>query len=1122
MPDNPADTSNPPAPEDRTPQRPGTPGALAASWPRRRFLGVSGLVGASALAAPLAHPQTAAAAPSGAASPARASRYASAQAAGASGPPAGLRAEHAEQPLALDTARPRLSWRADPAAAGRQTAYQVVVGRDAQQVHAGHGDLWDSGRVGSDQCVDVGYGGTVPGAGSRCHWAVRTWDEDGAVSGWSAPAWFEVGPLDEADWHGADWIQAPGADLPSLTGSHWIWYPEGAAGDSFPDEVRYFRRDFTLADASAVTDATAVVTADDFYDLYVNGTLVASHPQQTDGWQRAQVYDVRPLLRTGANTVAVAATNIGPTPAGLLAAVRVTAGASVVALPTDASWRTSTTAPTGWQDAGFDDSGWAAPLDQGTYGTGVWGSNVTVDSSAPAPLLRKRFPIAAPVSSARLYVCGLGYYVASLNGERVGDRELDPAPSVYDRTGLYSAYDVTDLLRRGDNTVGLVLGRSFYAIDSPNIYWEFASWISDRPAARLVLRATHPDGSTTTVVSDGGWETRPGPTLSDSVYNGDIFDARALPAGWDRPGAPSAGWTPVAVGSGPKLPPATRPQIMPPIRVTGTLAATSMTATASGGYVFRFPRLVTGRPRLRVRAPAGTTIDLRYGEILRADGTVDNQGDAGITPGEIQHDTYTAAGSGLETWEPSFSYGSFQYVQVDGYPGRPPLDAVSARMLGTDLPSAGDFHCSDDLLDTVHAMCRDTIANNLTGIPTDTPMYEKRGWLGDASLFCAPSVDNFDAQTFWTNFLAVVADDQGADGNFGDLAPAVGPGQGADPTWSTAGLVLPWTLYQEYGDLGILETRYAGMKRFVDHLTGRATGSILDGTYGDWCAPGYVAPPEGARLTSTGSYYRCAVLLSQIAGALGRTADQTSYAALAGQIGDAFNAEFLDTAAGVYRTGTGTAYRQSSNAYPLFLGLVPDAQRDAVVTHLVERIAANGNHLDTGIVGTMALFPALTEHGHVDLAHQVAAQRTYPGYGYWVSLGATTLWEQWIATPRSHDHAMFGSIDDWFYKYLAGIRPAAPGYRSIAIRPYVPSGLTSVSAHRDTPYGRVAVDWRTSGRTFAIDVTVPANTTATLTVPCAPGARVHASPGVTPTPGAPAGTAAFRAGPGAHAVTVRS
>lgn len=1075
------------------------PHALSARWPRRRFLGVSGLIGASALAAPFVDPLAASATPSG---PAGAAAH-------RSGPPAGLRSEHAERPLALDTTRPRLSWRSDASSAGRQHAYQVVVGRSEKQVRAGRGDVWDSGRITSDQCVDVDYTGAGLDVGRRYHWAVRTWDERGTASPWSTPSWFEVGPLAEADWQGADWIQEQAPDLPSLAQSHWIWYPEGAAGDFFPDEVRYFRRDFTLADASAVTEATALVTADDFYDLYLNGTLVASHPQQTNGWQHAQVYDLRPLLRTGANAIALAVTNIGPTPAGLLAVARLTSGDSTVTLPTDTAWRTSASAPAGWQAADFDDSGWAAPLDQGVFGTGAWGGNVSVETAAPAPYLRKEFSVGAPITSARLYVCGLGYYVASLNGERVGDSELDPAPSVYDKAGQYSAYDVTGQLQRGRNALGLVLGRSFYAIDSPNIYWNNASWIAQRPAVRLVLVVTHPDGTATTVVSDGSWSAHPGPTLSDSVYNGDVHDARAELPRWDRPGAPRTGWTPVAVGAGAKLPPAVRPQLMPPVRVTETLKAVSVTRTASGSYVFRFPRVVTGRPRLKVRAAAGTTVDLRYGETLNADGTVNNQGDPGITPGEIQHDAYTTSGSGPETWESSFSYGSFLYVQVDGYPGTPPHDAVTARVMNTDLPSAGDFRCSDDLVNTVHRMTRDTIANNLTGIPTDTPMYEKRGWLGDAALFCAPSLDNFDAQTFWANFLAVMADDQGADGNYGDLAPALGPGQGADPTWSTAGLVLPWMLYQEYGDLGVLDTHYAGMRRFVEYLRGRATGSILDGTYGDWCSPGNVPPPEGAKLTSTGSYFRCATLLSRIAGALGKSADQTAYAALAAEIRGAFNAAFLDPAAGIYRTGTATPYRQSSNAYPLFLGLVPDAQRDAVVTNLVQHIAANGNHLDTGIVGTMALFPALTEHGHVDLAYRVVTQRTYPSYGYWVSLGATTLWEQWIATPRSRDHAMFGSVDDWFYKYLAGIQPAAPGYKEIAIRPYVPSGLTSVSAHRDTPYGRVAVDWRTSGRTFRLDVTVPANTTATLAVPCPPGARVRATTGVSPT-AAGAGTAGFR------------
>jgi alpha-L-rhamnosidase len=426
------------------------------------------------------------------------------------------------------------------------------------------------------------------------------------------------------------------------------------------------------------------------------------------------------------------------------------------------------------------------------------------------------------------------------------------------------------------------------------------------------------------------------------------------------------------------------------------------------------------------------------------------------------------------------------------------------------------------LVNTIHSMTRRTIANNLTGVPTDTPMYEKRGWLGDAQLYTAPGVDNFDMQSFLESFLQVMHDDQGRRGNFGDLAPANGPGKGADPTWSSAGLVIPWRLYQEYGDVAVLGAHYGGMCAFVDYLTSVARGGIVTGTYGDWSPPDSMNPfpPEGTDLVSTASYYRSAHILSGVAGVLGRAADAAGYAALASTVLAAFNAAFLDTSTSTYHGNIPTAYRQTSNALPLYLDMVPAAQVDAVVANLVTDIVSKGNHLDTGIIGTMALFPALTQYGHVDTAYAVATQTTFPSYGYCISLGATTLWEQWQKDPRSHDHSMFGTVDDWFFKYLLGIKPAAAGYKRIAVRPYVPSNLRSADGYRLTPYGRVSVGWAASATSFDIDVGIPSNTTALVSVPAPPGAGIEAH-GPTVRRGQSGAVAHYEVGAGTSTIRVR-
>lgn len=1069
---------------------------------RRTFLAAAGAVPAAIAFGQLTRPAAASAATTAADS------YSTTVAA--------MATESLVTPLGVDVAAPRLSWAMRAGQPGwSQSAYRIRVASSEAVLLRGGADVWDSGVVKSAQSADVDYGGPALQSATRYYWSVQVTDANGATAPWSASSWWETGLLAESDWSGAQWIAPPLPTLPSLTTAHWIWYPEGAADSSFPAETRYFRKDFTLPAGATVTSATLVMTADDYYTVYVNGTDFGGPGQVTDGWQTAQIYDVTSALTAGgANTIAASDTNLQAlsggvmvnTPAGLLGHLHIelSTGAAVD-IVTDGSWLAAQTVPDGWTAPSFDDSSWVGALDQGQYGGGPWGSNVQVPEQIPAPYMRSEFSVGKPVRQARLSISGLGYYVASINGKRVGDHMLDPGPTVFNENVMYSTYDVTDLVRRGENAIGVVLGRGFYAIDSPNIYWNTAPWLSQTPVLLAKLVVEQADGSEVTLVSGPDWLTTDSPTLTDSVYNGETYDARKAIVGWDMPGLDTSGWTASATPSAPA--PSVSSQLMPPIRVVETVEPTAVVTLAPGSYRYEFPAVIAGWPVIAVSGPAGTEVIVRYAEKLNSDGTVDNTGDPGITPGEIQRDNYILAGTGVEDWEPRFSYGSFQYIQVDGLSAQPPAGAIKARVAHTDVPLTGDFHSSDELLNTIHAMSRRTILNNLTGVPTDTPMYEKRGWFGDAQLYTAPAVDNFDLHAFLTNFLRVQATDQGGNGNYGDLAPANGPGEGGDPTWSSAGLVIPWRLYTEYGDSDVLAAHYASMKAFVDYLTGVASGSLVSGTYGDWEAPlapesSYSAPPEGTQLVSTASYYRCAVILAQAAQVLGNQADATTYAALAQTVKSAFNAAFLDASTGIYQTSIPAGYRQTSSAFPLYLGMVPSASVSAVVSNLVAGIAANGNYLNTGIVGTMALFPALTTHGNVDLAYTVATQTGFPSYGYWVGLGATTLWEEWAPDPRSHDHGMFGTVDDWFFKYLAGIQPAAPGYKQISVQPYVPTGLTEVDAYQTTPYGRVAVRWQVSGGRFRMGVTVPPNTTATVSVPSASG-----------------GYSSYRVGSGEHTFT---
>lgn len=740
-----------------------------------------------------------------------------------------------------------------------------------------------------------------------------------------------------------------------------------------------------------------------------------------------------------------------------------------------------------WDNQGHD-SKWAEPgwWEAGLLAAGDWSGAqwITGADSPAAPLLRAVFHITKPVANARLYIGAAGYYVASLNGNRVGDAVLDPGFTAYDKRVLYATYDVTGGIVPGTNALGVTLGRGFYAMDTASgkiLWWNRAPWLARQPRLIAKLDITYADQTHTIVVSASDWLTHPGPTTSDSLYRGETYDARLYPTGWDTPGYDDRDWTKVSVAVAPSA--HLQAQTAEPMRITNELKAVGISQPKPGVFVFKFPVMMAGWPRLTVSGSAGTTVMLRLGEKLHADGTVDNMGDPGLTPGEIQRYEYTLAGHGTEVWEPRFSYAGFQYIQMDHFPGVPTINSLVACEVHSDVRTIGSFSCSSALLNKVHDMCKQSVLGNLHGVFTDSPMYEKRGWGDDGSL-CAQAADNFGMLGFFEKWLNDIGDTQNSRGNIADIAP--GLDEGNDPSWSSDFVVLPWRLYQEYGDPRAISTHYAAMKRYLEYLSSQAANHLPKGFYGDWVSPGFVQPPEGPDLVAAANYYRDVLLFSKMGTVLGYATDAARYRDLAEEIKQAFNAKYLDRPAGVYRTERDAGYRQTSNALPLDYGLVPADMVAPVTSNLVADVLKHNRHLNTGSFGTAALLPALSGHGQAGLAYAIASQTDYPSWGWWLANGATTTWEQWVcgASLRSRNHAFLGSVDDWFYKYLGGIQPAEPGYKTINIRPCFPSGLTWVSAAMDTPQGMVSSRWkRESNDLVELAVEIPPNAEADVWLP---------------------------------------
>jgi alpha-L-rhamnosidase len=731
---------------------------------------------------------------------------------------------------------------------------------------------------------------------------------------------------------------------------------------------------------------------------------------------------------------------------------------------------------------------------------------------APAPLLRKEFTVKRGIADARLRIVGLGYYVAWINGRRVGDQVLDPGPTQYVKTAVYRSFNVTGLLRRGQNAVGVMLGRGYFsATTSENALFGWGArpdWHEPRLLAQLDV--TYRDGSTDRVTSDGSWQMANGP-ITDELYFGEHYDARLAHPGWTEPGYDSSRWT-----SAPVQPSPTQHVVeatMPPVEVTGNVRQVAVMTPRPGVRVYDFGVMYAGWARIVTRGAAGTTITLIYGETLNSDGTV-NQQDP-----QSHLDSYTLGGQGLETWEPSFTRHPLRYVQVSFSPSAPEFFSIQGRIVHNAVASTGVFESSNRLLNQIEGNQRRSVLNNLWGIPTDTPWRDRQGWTADAWLYMDSAIDNFGMKRFFEQWLQDYRDSQGTDGSLPSVAPAAfGSGiaaLGTDPSWSGTFIFDSWRLYQQYGDPTFLTDNYATAKRWMDLMasTIAPTGYVYKGfSFGDWAAPGseannaaLLSAPEGSGLTApgvplvtaNGDLYEEARTLAEIARALGNPTDATTYDVLADRIEQAFNATFFNSATDTYQNSVPAGYRQTSNLVPLYYGLVPAGHEQAVYDKLIADIHARGDHLNTGAVGTKMLLPVLTAHGDTDLAYKIATQTTYPSWGYWVSQGATTSWETWSHTGpiQSLDHAFLGTINDWLYNDVAGITPAAPGFARILIRPTPPAGLDRAASSEQTVRGLVAASWRRVAHRLGLKVEIPRGSTAEVDVPVVEGGTVRVASG---------------------------
>jgi alpha-L-rhamnosidase len=744
-------------------------------------------------------------------------------------------------------------------------------------------------------------------------------------------------------------------------------------------------------------------------------------------------------------------------------------------------------------------SAWSAPraLEAGLLHAGDWTArfvtpawNEDITRAQPCPLLRRDFAVRAGVARARLYVTALGVYEAQINGAVVGDHVLAPGWTSYSHRLRYQAFDVTSLLREGRNAIGAALGDGWYrgrlsfGGGRRNIY-------GDRLALLAQLEIAYADGTTERVVTDASWRAATGPILAADLYDGETYDARLERPGWSAPGHDDGAWAGVRVLDR-DLSILVAPD-GPPVRRTELVSPVAITASPSGRAIVDFGQNLVGRIRLTVMGQAGQAITLRHAEVLQ-------DGELCTRPLRTAQatDRYILRGGDAETWEPCFTFHGFRYAEVEGWPGELRPEQVRAVVCHSDLERTGWFECSDPLVNRLHENVIWSMRGNFLDVPTDCPQRDERlGWTGDIQVFAPTASFLYDVAGFLTSWLADLAVEQDASGAVPFVVPNVmgGPARPA-AAWGDAAVIVPWVLYQRYGDARILARQFESMRAWVDLLAERSGERRLwdrGFQFGDWLDP--AAPPDrpaagrtDMHLVATAYFARSAELLGMAAGVIGRDADEARYRALAEQVRAAFADEYI-APSGLVVSDSATAY-----ALALQFGLLRDAdQRRHAGARLALLVRDGGYRIGTGFVGTPLLCDALCSVGAYDTAFRLLMQTGCPSWLYPVTMGATTIWERWdsllpdgTVNPgemTSFNHYALGAIADWLHRTVAGLAPAEPGYRRIEIRPHPGSGLTHARARHRTPHGMAECAWRIEAGHIEVEVVVPPNAAADVTLP---------------------------------------
>jgi alpha-L-rhamnosidase len=743
----------------------------------------------------------------------------------------------------------------------------------------------------------------------------------------------------------------------------------------------------------------------------------------------------------------------------------------------------------------------------------IW-SPVVGDSQtgAPSPYFRRPFRVdGADVVRARLYITALGLYEATINGLAVTDAVFRPGWTDYDRRVPYQAYDVTNLVIPGDNVIGVILGDGWYC---GTVSWQRQQW-GERPELLAQLVISTQAKSDQIIITNTEWRTATGPILRSDHYHGEEYDARLEHIGWNEPGFDDSHWLPASTDSDSyHFRRSLVATIAPPVRPILEIATQTVTQRGAGTYQFDLGQNVVGWARLRVAAPEGTALTLRFAEMLNDDGTLHT---ANLLSARAT-DRYTCRGGREETYEPRFTYHGFRYVEVSGVPPQINLgaEAITGVVISTDSSLCSEFECSNALLNRLQQNVVSSQRGNFFDVPTDNPQRAERlGWLGDARAFARTATYNMDVAAFFTKFVIDMRDGQlvagSGRGSYPWFAPSI-TAQAGGPGWADAGVVIPWVLYERYADVRVLERHYSSILDYLDFLDraerGRTPGTWLG--FGDWLAlepePVYALGVTDDRFGSTPREYLwqafdidTTTTAARIAAKLGREDDARRFRERAERLRNSFQSSWVDG------HGRLTVATQTAHALALAFDLLTEPEHRKNAADSLVQLVTRVGHLQTGQIGTPLVLQVLSDIGEIDLAYKLLERTEYPSWLYPVTQGATTIWERWDGWTRQDgfkQHTMnsfnqyhLGTVGEWMFRTIAGIdtSTAGTGYKHIVIHPRPGGSLTSARAHLDTIRGRIATHWRREQGYFHLDLQLPPATTATLHLPSTDLSRVTES-----------------------------